>query len=178
MKKIVLISVLCGLFACPAFATHYKTKSYNCNQNAMMHQLDNATAEHRAVITEVECDAPMMNGGDYFEYTQTTEMEQVTTSETFVRKAKRPAPKPEYKVVEKRYSTIIVEDDCDDDCCDCDECCDECDDEVVMKPTEIVKPIVVPAKPVVKTVAKPVVLDNQGDLEEIEQCEKYGRCAS
>lgn len=170
MKKIVLISVLCALCAGSAFATQYKTASYNCNPNAMMRQLNDATAEHRAVITEIQCDAPasIADGGDYFEYEEEVKMEQVTTSEVFVRKAKREEPKPvEKRPVQEepavRYiETIVYTDGCDDDeCCDC-----GCDDE----PVEEVKPIVVPAKPVVP--------DNQGDLEEIEQCEKYGRCAS
>ena len=56
MKKIILFSVLFGLLTNSAFATYYKTTTSNCSDAAMLAKLDRATAEHRAVITEVSCD--------------------------------------------------------------------------------------------------------------------------
>ena len=56
MKKIVLFSVLFGLFTSSAFATYYQTTTSNCSDAAMMARLDSATAEHRAVITDVTCE--------------------------------------------------------------------------------------------------------------------------
>lgn len=56
MKKIILFSVLFGLITSSAFATYYKTTTSNCDTNAMLAKLDKATAQHRAVITEVTCD--------------------------------------------------------------------------------------------------------------------------
>ncbi len=153
MKKIVLVSVLCGLVATPGFATRFQDTSDNCNLDAMMNQLNNATAENRAVITEIKCDTPsMMNGGDYFEYVEDVKMEQVTTSEVFVHQAKREQPKrveqPMYRVQEQpmtRYvETVVYTYDCgDDDCCDCDDDCCDCGAD---EPVEEVKPIVVPAQ--------------------------------
>jgi len=56
MKKIVLLSVLFGLITNSAFATYYRTTTSNCGDAAMMAKLNRATADHRAVITEVTCD--------------------------------------------------------------------------------------------------------------------------
>lgn len=55
MKKIILVSLLFGLITSSAFATYYKTTTSNCDTNAMLAKLDRATAQHRAVITEVSC---------------------------------------------------------------------------------------------------------------------------
>lgn len=56
MKKVILISVLLGLVTNSAFATYYKTTTSNCNPDAMLATVNSATAEHRAVITEVTCE--------------------------------------------------------------------------------------------------------------------------
>ena len=56
MKKIVIFSILLGLITTAANATYYKTTTNNCSDANMMATLDNATAAHRAVITEVTCD--------------------------------------------------------------------------------------------------------------------------
>ncbi len=55
MKKIILVSLLFGLVTSSAFATYYKTSTSNCSDAAMLAKLDRATAQHRAVITEVTC---------------------------------------------------------------------------------------------------------------------------
>ena len=55
MKKIILLSVLFGLITNTAFASYYKTSTHNCEKAAMLDTLDVATAQYRAIITEVEC---------------------------------------------------------------------------------------------------------------------------
>lgn len=56
MRKIVLLSVLFGLITNSVFATYYRTTTSNCSDAAMRAKLNRATADHRAVITEVSCD--------------------------------------------------------------------------------------------------------------------------
>ena len=56
MKKIILISVLFGLITNTASATYYKTSTINCDDIAMLEDLDHAVAVHRAVITELNCE--------------------------------------------------------------------------------------------------------------------------
>ena len=90
MKKIVLLSVLFGLFTNSASATYYKTYSANCDTRAMMAKLDRATADHRAVITEVQCASrPATNHGAYYASQNVARpgMYQVTTSEVFVKRS-------------------------------------------------------------------------------------------
>ena len=57
MKKIVLALAFC-LISTPVFATYYGTTTTNCGDAAMLAELDRATATHRAVITEIKCNAP------------------------------------------------------------------------------------------------------------------------
>lgn len=57
MKKIVLALAL-SLMSTPVFATYYATTTTNCNAAAMLADLDRAVATHRAVITEIKCNAP------------------------------------------------------------------------------------------------------------------------
>ena len=56
MKKIILFSLAFGLITNSAFATYYKTSTSDCSDAAMLARLDSATAEHRAVITDVTCE--------------------------------------------------------------------------------------------------------------------------
>lgn len=62
MKKIFLVSMISVFSASVAMASdmlpaggYYETESHNCDMAAMQETLDNATAEHRAVITVVKC---------------------------------------------------------------------------------------------------------------------------
>lgn len=57
MKKIVL-ALIFGLMSTSCFATYYGTTTTNCNSGAMLAELDRAVATHRAVITEIKCNAP------------------------------------------------------------------------------------------------------------------------
>ena len=54
MKKFVLVFAL--LFSNFAFADAYVTKVSGCDESNMRAALDDATVEHRAVITIVECE--------------------------------------------------------------------------------------------------------------------------
>lgn len=57
MKKILLLGLLGVSLASPAVADYYKFQTNNCNPAAMHAELERAVREHRAVITEVTCDA-------------------------------------------------------------------------------------------------------------------------
>lgn len=72
MKKIVMFSLIAGLFSNVALSDAYIEKVNNCDESEMRAALDRATADKRAVITVVECD----NG--------------------IVRTVKKPAPTPTY----------------------------------------------------------------------------------
>ena len=54
MKKFVLLVAI--LISNVAFADYYKTTVNSCDGEKMRAALDRATAEHRAVITIIECD--------------------------------------------------------------------------------------------------------------------------
>ena len=56
MKKIVLFIVFFGLITSSASATYYKADTFNCDDIAMLEDLDRAVATHRAVITELNCE--------------------------------------------------------------------------------------------------------------------------
>lgn len=186
MKKIILVSVLFGLVLNPAFATRYKTSSFNCDRDAMLAQLDGATAEHRAVITEISCDgdaarAAKRYGFDKMRYDdpdKRVSMEQVTTSEVFVTTVTEEVERVEYREeTVASYPTVLVFEDDDEFDCDCDDCddCDECDD-CADCDDEITEPVVIEApkndtanttNQVVKTatastVSKPTVCETCG----------------
>ena len=56
MKKIILFSCLFSLITISANATYYQTTTEYCGDANMLAELDRATALHRAVITEIDCD--------------------------------------------------------------------------------------------------------------------------
>ena len=56
MKKIVMFSLIAGLFSNVALSDAYIEKVNNCDESEMRAALDRATADKRAVITVVECD--------------------------------------------------------------------------------------------------------------------------
>lgn len=56
MKKIVMFSLIAGLFSNVALSDAYIEKVNNCDESEMRAALDRATADKRAVITIVECD--------------------------------------------------------------------------------------------------------------------------
>jgi len=180
MKKIILLSVLFGLLTNSALATYYKTYTYNCNENAMAAKLDRATVDHRAVVTEVVCakNHAMHHENRYagVRFAQ-PKIEQVATSEVFVRPAKR-AEYIEYKPVRHvKYVRKPVITPCIqkvfiasvETATECDTCCD------CQEPVEQIQPVVVSVKPVAPVV-EPVAIEDEDD--EIVQCEKYGKCAS
>jgi hypothetical protein len=91
MKKIILFSCLFSLISNSAFATYYKTSTNNCGTANMLAELDRATALHRAVVTEIDC-----------EYTVPTR-----PAPSFVAKPK-PMPRPMPKPAPKRVAPQIV----------------------------------------------------------------------
>ena len=54
MKKIIF--ALMAMITVPAMADYYKVNTNNCNPAAMRATLERAAREHRAVITEVNCE--------------------------------------------------------------------------------------------------------------------------
>lgn len=56
MKKIVMFSVIAGLFSGVALSDAYIEKVNSCDEYEMRAALDKAAADKRAVITIVECD--------------------------------------------------------------------------------------------------------------------------
>ncbi len=54
MKKIIF--ALIAMVTVPAMADYYKVNTNNCNPAAMRATLERAAREHRAVITEVNCE--------------------------------------------------------------------------------------------------------------------------
>ena len=56
MKKIVMFSLIAGLFSNVALSDAYIEKVNNCDESEMRAALDRAAADKRAVITVVECD--------------------------------------------------------------------------------------------------------------------------
>ncbi len=102
MKKIILFSIVFGLISNSAFATYYKTSTNACGTANMLAELDRATALHRAVVTEIDC-----------EYTVPTR-----PAPSFVAKPKpmpRPMPKPTPKHVAPQivYETVVTETVCE-----------------------------------------------------------------
>ncbi len=57
MKKSIILSVVLALCAGVAHADYYKVRTNNCDPVAMRATLERAAREHRAVITEVNCEA-------------------------------------------------------------------------------------------------------------------------
>lgn len=57
MKKILMLGLLSAAFVSPAVADYYKFQTNNCDPAAMHAELERAVREHRAVITEVTCEA-------------------------------------------------------------------------------------------------------------------------
>ena len=149
MKKIILFSCLFSLITSSAFATYYKTNTYNCGDANMLAELDRATALHRAVITEVECDIPVAKPKPVVKNVKSIARPYIPKK--FVKPVYQPRPTYNY------VSNIVISYDCNNDCCDC------------VDTFEPSNPIVVPI--VIST-------ETQGDAWEIEQCEKYGKCAS
>ena len=84
MKKIIF--ALIAMATVPAMADYYKVRTNNCNPAAMRATLERAAREHRAVITEVNC-----------EYAR-VEPVRVT----------RPVPMPTYAAPAADYSNIPV----------------------------------------------------------------------
>lgn len=54
MKKLVF--ALIAMATVPAMADYYRTRTNNCDPAAMRAVLERAAREHRAVITEVNCE--------------------------------------------------------------------------------------------------------------------------
>ena len=60
MKKLLMFSVLaCGV-SFGAFADKYTVHTNNCNPDAMRAMLDDAVRSHRAVVTTVVCEKPVV----------------------------------------------------------------------------------------------------------------------
>lgn len=57
MKNFLMLGLLSAAFVSPAVADYYKFQTNNCDPAAMHAELERAVREHRAVITEVTCDA-------------------------------------------------------------------------------------------------------------------------
>lgn len=55
MKKLVF--ALIAMATVPAMADYYRTRTNNCDPAAMHAVLERAAREHRAVITEVNCES-------------------------------------------------------------------------------------------------------------------------
>ena len=56
MKKFVLLSLVAAMCSTVANADVYRETINTCDEAEMRAALDRATAEHRAVITIIECD--------------------------------------------------------------------------------------------------------------------------
>ena len=93
MKKIILFSVVFGLITNAANATYYKTSTNTCDTANMLAELDRATALHRAVVTEIDC-----------EYTVPTR-----PAPSFVPEPKpMPKPAPKRVVAAKKFTNYQV----------------------------------------------------------------------
>ncbi|MBP5485422.1 MAG: hypothetical protein J6Y07_01815 [Alphaproteobacteria bacterium] len=57
MKNSIILSVVLALCAGASNADYYRTSTNNCDPAAMHAVLDRAVREHRAVITEVNCES-------------------------------------------------------------------------------------------------------------------------
>ena len=56
MKKSIIFSAVLALCAGATYADYYRTRTNNCDPAAMHAVLERAAREHRAVITEVNCE--------------------------------------------------------------------------------------------------------------------------
>lgn len=57
MKKSIVLSIILAICAGVAHADYYRTRTNNCDPAAMRATLERAAREHRAVITEVNCES-------------------------------------------------------------------------------------------------------------------------